>query len=195
MSMEVRRGENGTRPWQAEPGEYHHSTTGERGGLWRYRGRAPQKLVGVGFAAQGFDRSTYFRRLPDSNDPRAAFVFDGVEGEIIGDFGKFGGGAVGQEVDRYDLRLGTPPETLLLASSEDHTDGYRRVVEELPYSVPAVGGTEDPDVRADMVYFVNERDGAVFSVSSMAWCGSLEHNNYENSAAPDLRKRSETVYE
>ena len=181
--MEVRRGESGTRPWQADPGEYHHSTTGERGGLWRYRGRTPQKLVGVGFAAQGFDRSTYFRRLPDSNDPRVAFIFDGVEDEVIGDFGKFGGGAAGQEVDRYDLRLGTPAGTFLLASSEDHTDGYRRVVEELPYSVPAVGGTEDPDVRADMVYFVNERDGAVFSVGSMAWCGSLEHNNYANSVA------------
>lgn len=34
-----------------------------------------------------------------------------------------------------------------------------------------------------MVYFVNERDGAVFSVGSMAWCGSLEHNNYGNSVA------------
>ena len=48
--MEVRRGEAGVRAWQAAPGETTHSTTGEKGGLWRNRGRAPQKLFGTGFA-------------------------------------------------------------------------------------------------------------------------------------------------
>ncbi|HEY1568051.1 MAG TPA: N,N-dimethylformamidase beta subunit family domain-containing protein, partial [Solirubrobacteraceae bacterium] len=33
--MEVRRGENGVRAWQAAPGETSHSTTGEKGGIWR----------------------------------------------------------------------------------------------------------------------------------------------------------------
>ena len=35
--MEVRRNEDGTRAWAAEPGEYYHSFTGEYGGLWRRR--------------------------------------------------------------------------------------------------------------------------------------------------------------
>jgi N,N-dimethylformamidase len=52
--IEVRRW-GGTGAWKAEPGEYHHATTGELGGLWRNRGWAPQRTVGVGFTAQGFD--------------------------------------------------------------------------------------------------------------------------------------------
>ena len=51
---------------------------GEPGGLWRFRGRAPQWLVGVGFTAQGFDRNSPYRRMPDSFDPRAAFIFEGI---------------------------------------------------------------------------------------------------------------------
>jgi hypothetical protein len=35
--IEVRKGEDGSRAWQARPGEYYHSTTGERGGLLRNR--------------------------------------------------------------------------------------------------------------------------------------------------------------
>ena len=34
------------------------ASTGELGGLWRHLGRPPQKLFGVGFIAQGLDRST-----------------------------------------------------------------------------------------------------------------------------------------
>ena len=40
--IEVRRW-GGTRSWTASAGEYYHSTTGELGGLWRARGRPPQK--------------------------------------------------------------------------------------------------------------------------------------------------------
>ena len=49
------------------------------------------RLVGVGFAAQGFERSTYFRRRPEADDPRAAFIMEGVPDEIIGDFGTANG--------------------------------------------------------------------------------------------------------
>ena len=52
--MEVRRGENGVRAWQAAPGETTHSTTGEKGGIWRNRGRPPQKLFGTGFTSEGY---------------------------------------------------------------------------------------------------------------------------------------------
>ena len=44
--IEVRRAEGGVRAWDALPGEYYHSFTGEYGGLWRRQGRAPQKLAG-----------------------------------------------------------------------------------------------------------------------------------------------------
>jgi N,N-dimethylformamidase len=182
--IEVRKAEGGSRAWQARPGEYFHSTTGERGGVWRNRARAPQKLVGVGFAAQGFDRSSYYRKMPDSGNPAAGFIFAGVdENEIIGDFGLIGGGAAGHELDRYDLSLGTPPNAMLLAASEGHTDNYQRVVEEIYFTYPGTGGTQDPGVRADMVYFPTAGGGAVFSVGSISWCGSLSYNNYENNVS------------
>ena len=59
--IEVRRAEAGTRAWQRRrPASTTTRTTGELGGLWRNRGRAPQKLVGVGFTAAGLRRA---RRL------------------------------------------------------------------------------------------------------------------------------------
>ncbi|MGH7916309.1 MAG: N,N-dimethylformamidase beta subunit family domain-containing protein, partial [Candidatus Binataceae bacterium] len=182
--IEVRKGEGGSRAWQARPGEYFHSTTGERGGVWRNRARAPQKLVGIGFAAQGFDRSSYFRRMPDSCDPRANFIFAGIgDDELIGNFGLIGGGAAGHELDRYDLTLGTPPEAMLIASSEGHGDNYQRVVEEIYFTYPGTGGTQDPGVRSDIVYFRTAGGGAVFATGSISWCGSLSHNNYDNNVA------------
>jgi N,N-dimethylformamidase len=182
--IEVRKGESGSRAWQARPGEYFHSTTGERGGLWRNRARAPQKLTGVGFAAQGFDHSGYYRRMPDSRDSRVAFIFEGIAAdELIGNFGVSGNGAAGHEIDRYDLALGTPPDALLVASSEGHSDSMQRVVEEIFFNYPGAGGTQDPGVRSDLVYFTTAGGGAVFSTSSIAWSASLGHNNYDNNVS------------
>jgi N,N-dimethylformamidase len=182
--IEVRKGESGSRAWQARPGEYYHATTGERGGIWRNRARPPQKLVGVGFAAQGFDRSAYYRQMPASSDPRASFIFEGLaENELIGNFGLAGDGAAGQEIDRYDLTLGTPPNTLLVASSEGQSDAYQHVVEEIYFNYPGAGGTQDPMVRSDIVYFTTRGGGAVFATSSIAWSGSLSHNSYDNNVS------------
>lgn len=181
--MELRRGEGGARAWQAPPGEYYHSTTGQKGGLWRNRGRPPQRLVGVGFTGQGFDRSSSYHRMPDSFRPEAGFIFEGVEGPTIGAFGLVGGGAAGLELDRYDLQLGSPPNTLLLATSVGHSDAYLHTAEEIPFMYPGIGGTQDYQVRSDMTYFTSAGGGAVFSVGSIAWCGALSHDDYENNVA------------
>jgi N,N-dimethylformamidase len=177
--IEVRKC-HGSNAWKAEPGERHLSYTGEYGTLWRDRGRAPQKICGTGFVAEGFDISSYYRRRPDSYDERAAWIFEGIDDEILGDFGLVGDGAAGLELDIFDPQLGTPDHTLLLASSERHTDIYLEVVEELFFNVPGVGGTQNPRVRADMVYYTTPNGGAVFSTSSIAFCGSLSHNGYDN---------------
>ena len=68
--IECRRSESGVRTWQAEPGEYYHSTTGELGGLWRFRHKIPQRLVGIGMTATGGEPARPYRRLPASEDPR-----------------------------------------------------------------------------------------------------------------------------
>ena len=182
--IEVRRAEDGTRAWKSDPGEYHHSFNGEYGGLWVRQRRAPNLLVGVGFTAQGFDVSSYYRRRPGSFDARAAFIFEGIgDEELIGDFGTTGGGAAGEEIDRYNRYLGSPLHTLVLASSENHSAHYVWVKEEMYSNVLATSGIESPRVHADMVFFECPAGGAVFSTGSIAWSASLSHNRYENNVS------------
>lgn len=175
--VEVRRAEDGTRPWIAEPGEYYHQFSGEYGGLWRRLGRAPNRLVGVGFAAQGVD-SAFYRRTEASRDPRAAFIFDGVAGDVVGEFGLIG--AASMEIDRFDLRLGSPAHALVVATSEGHSEAMLRAKEEFDMSRPHL---PDPDVRADMTFFEGPAGGAVFSVGSISWATCLAHDEYDNSVA------------
>lgn len=188
-AIEVRRATTGTRAWESMPGEEYHSTTGELGGLWRRRGLAPQRTLGVGFAAQGWGGASGYVRLPDSFDPRAAFIFDGIgEAEVIGDFGYVLGGAAGDEIDRLDRGLGSPTHALLLATSAGrHSDYYQVTVEDVTSTVPGQGGTESPLVRADMVFFETAGGGAVFSVGSINWLGSLGVNGYINNVAQILQ--------
>jgi N,N-dimethylformamidase len=179
--VEVRRAEGGIRAWAAEPGEYFQGLDGGYGGLWRRNGRPPQILCGVGFSAQGLFEGSYYRRMPGAADPRTAWIFEGVDDEILGDFGLSGGGAAGFELDRADLELGTPPDALILARSEAHQSHHVVVPEELLTHVTTVTG-ERPQalIRADIVYFETTAGGAVFSVGSITFCGSLSHNNYQN---------------
>ena len=181
--IELRRGESGVRAWAAAPGETYQAFDGRQGGLWMRLGRSPQTVVGVGFSAQGFDISGHYERLPDSYRPAAAFIFDGVGDEKIGDFGLIGGGAAGLEVDRAAPELGTPPNALVLAQSRNLTNSYLIVPEEFLETAPGLGADENPLARADMVFFTVEGGGAVFSTGSIAWAGSLSHNGYENNVA------------
>jgi N,N-dimethylformamidase len=179
--IEIRRW-RGTETWEAEPGEAVLSTTGEPGGLWRHRNRAPQQRMGVGFTAQGNDWARPYVRQPESDDPRAAFIFAGVDGDTIGAGPSLmlRSGAAGYEIDRADRALGTPPHALLLASATGFSDSYQHVVEEMLSTDDEQGGTTNPLVRADMVYFEGPNGGAVFSVGSIAWCGALFANDGDN---------------
>ena len=182
--IENRRGITGVRTWEGEPGEHHLSFTGEPGGLWRSNGRPPQRLVGVGFSATIFNRSTYYRRTAASRDGRYAFVFEGIgEDERIGDFGLRGGGAVGMEIDRFDPDLGAPPASVVLATSEDVGIGGLLSVEEFVTTTRALDGLQHGRVRADMVFFETPGGGAVWSTGSIAWATSLSPNGFENNVS------------
>jgi N,N-dimethylformamidase len=181
--IEVRRAEDGIRSWEAEPGEYYHSFTGEYGGLWRRCGRPPNLMMGVGFIAQGFDVSSYYRRAPDADNPRAAFIFDGVKDEIIGNFGLIGGGAAGIELDCINPLLGSPPNILRLASSEGHSPLMMLVNEEFASTRPNLGGDQNERVQADLSFMETPSGGAIFSTGSIAWCGSLPCLGYENNVS------------
>ena len=184
-TLEIRRW-GGTETWEAAPGEYHHSTSGELGGIWRHRGRAPQKLVGVGFTSQGYDRNAPYQRHAASFDPEASFIFEGVaDEELIGDFPSLvlEHGAAGFEIDRADPELGTPAHTLILATARDFSDSYQHVAEEILESDSRQGGPVNPQVRSDMVYLRYPNAGAVFSVGSISWCGCLSYHRYDNAVS------------
>jgi len=178
--VEVRRAEGGIRAWAERPGEYYHASTGEYGGLWRRHNRAPNAIAGVGFIAQGFDASSYYRRTAEAKNPRAAFILKDVADEILGDFGIVYGGAAGLELDCADAALGTPSHALVVASSENHSNAFQLVPEELTITYSGIDATFNPRIRADMTFFETPHGGAVFSTGSIAYCGSLIHNNHDN---------------
>ncbi len=178
--IEVRRAEGGVRAWDTEPGEAFHSFTGEYGGLWRRNMRAPQRLVGVGFISQGFDKCSYYRRTADASDHRAAWMFADIPDGLIGNFGILQGGAAGLEIDAADCALGTPAHALVVARSENHSNTYELVAEEVLIPHGATDAVINPDIHADITFFETGHGGAVFSTGSIAYAGSLAWNGFDN---------------
>src|SRR5262249_52487707 len=185
--LEIRRAEGGIRAWAAEAGEYYNQLDGEDGGPWRGKGRPPQELVGVGFTAQGAFAGSYYRLKPGvRQDPRVAWMFSGIDEEVIGDFGLSAHGAAGFELDRTDKRLGTPAHAVVVAASENHPPQAPWVLVPEEYLTHLATTTGQPPaelIRADLTFFETaQAKGAVFSTGSITFCGSLPsqgvgHNN------------------
>ena len=93
------------------------------------------------------------------------------------------GGAAGLEVDRSGSDVGTPPNAYFLARSENHTNTYLIVPEEFLETAPGLGAEENVLARADIVFFTMPNNGAVFSVGSISWAGSLSHDGYQNNVS------------
>jgi N,N-dimethylformamidase len=182
--VEVRRCNSGVRAWDAPAGERNHVHTGEPGGLWRYRGRGPNTLVGVGFATEGFSKGKGYKRAPESYEPRFKAFFDGVSEDVIGEEGYVLGGAAGDELDRYDLALGSPAHATILASATGFGPEYLMVPEDQGTPMPNSDGPNRPDmVRADMVYIPIAGGGEIFSVGSIGFVGAMAWNAFNNSTA------------
>lgn len=189
--VEIRRAEGGIRTWAAEAGEYYHALDGQYGGMWGRNGSPPQQIVGVGFTGQGDFEGTYYRRNPDVPN-EYQWVFEGIDDEILGDFGLSGGGAAGFELDRIDYGLGTPHNTVVLASSETYADHFVLVPEEiLTHQKTRHGHPAEKLIRSDMVIFETCFGGKVFSVGSITYCGSLPWNNFDN----NISKLTQNVLE
>ncbi|MBO9453136.1 N,N-dimethylformamidase large subunit [Tropicibacter sp. R16_0] len=185
--IEIRRTEGGIRAWAADTGEAYHQLDGGYGGLWRRNGRPPQALVGVGFSAQGVFDGSYYLRTKASFDKEYSWIFDGVSEERLGDYGYSGGGAAGFELDRSDTALGTPENTVILAVSTKHGDSFVPVPEELLSHLHTVTGEPPKDlIRSEMIYSRLKGGGALFSVGSITFCGSLLSNACENGVSKVL---------
>lgn len=194
--IEIRRGHVGIRTWASEPGEVDLVSTWEPGGLWRFRGRAPQRLVGVGMSGQGGESRPYWLPTDAADRELAPWFYEGLDGETIGEKGFVNGAAAGDEFDRADSTLGTPPGTIILAASKDHPNEAQRAAEELLQLFHgSSSGPNDPDIRADMVYFDTPGGGAVFSSSAIAFIASLLINDGNNTSSRALRNVMEHFLE
>ncbi|TPX12998.1 uncharacterized protein E0L32_006643 [Thyridium curvatum] len=181
--LEVRRGDQGVRTFQLPGGERHHSLNGAQGGLWRSRGRAANYLFGVGCCGEGIGPGVPFRRTAHAADARFAWVFEGIgEDELIGEHG-FGGGASGDEIDRYDVEHGSPESAVVLATSIGHPDGFALFPEDIGFQELAVTGSQTNKIRSDIVIYETPAGGQVFSVGSMNWYCSLGWDSYDNNVA------------
>lgn len=182
--LEVRKGDQGCRSVTLPPGERMHSQSGTQGGLWRSRGRAPNYLFGIGACAFGTGQGKPYRANPQSaRDPALAWVFDGISpDEPIGQDG-LGGGASGDEIDRLDYELGSPSNSILLATSEQHDDSFGLFNEDQMFPMLNTLGSNCDRVRSDLVCYETSSGGAVFSVGSINWYSSLAWKGYENNVA------------
>jgi len=178
--LEIRRAESGARSWEADTGEYYNALDGSYGGLWVRNDRPPQTLVGVGMSSQGGFSGSYYRRTPEADDPRVRWVLAGISDSKLGDFGLSGGGAAGFELDCIDPRLGTPPETVVVATSDGHGDDFICVPEKISDMESQSTAYQKSQIRAD-ICIIPKKDGRiVFSVGSITFCGSLAYNGYDN---------------
>lgn len=193
-ALEIRRAEAGIRAWAAEPGEYYQAFDGQYGGLWRRNGRPPQQLCGLGFSAQGEFNGSYYKRC--NHDPEFDWVFEGIDGDIIGDFGLSGGGAAGFELDRADTRLGTPVDATVLATSENHGEDFILVPEEVLTHLTTLPGEPASELlHANLLWHEPPDGGSLFAVGSITFCGSLPHNDFDNPVSRLLKNVVDHVLE
>ncbi len=173
-TLEVRRAEGGIRVWETLPGESYHAFGGGYGGLWRRIGRSGHRLVGIGFSTQGRHLGFPYRFVAAIDDPRVAFMTAGLDvraGAVFGDAGYMGGGAAGFELDSVNPKYGTPPHALVVAKGIVIHPDYGWVNEDmLTHRHPL---PQEDWSCADMTFFETAAGGAVFSVGSMTYAGSL----------------------
>ena len=176
-TLEVRRAEGGIRVWESMPGESYHAFGGGYGGLWRRIGRSSHKLVGISFSTQGRHLGFPYQFISGIADPRVAFMTAGLEtvpGTAFGTAGYMGGGAAGFELDSVNPKYGTPPHALVVAKGIVVHPDYAWVNEDMlvhRHPLP-----QEDWSCADMVFFETHAGGAVFSVGSMTYVGSLMVN-------------------
>jgi N,N-dimethylformamidase len=174
--MEVRKGGEGDIDvWNVpQPGEWMHATAPELGGTWARRGRPPRSLVGVEFSGSVFEHARgrwAYQRLAASRDPAHAWIFSGVESDVIGDYGLNLGCAAGFEMDcvqEWPWNEATPAPVVLARATHESFVHL---------------GEVSVQPAADMALTSHPGGGAVFAVGSVTWTGSLSHAGYQNDVA------------
>lgn len=169
---ELRRGYAGVRTWECEPGELVLASTGEPGGLWQERDRAPHRLFGIGTTAAGMRSGGSYQVVGDH-----PLLADIPRDRPLGAFGAVLGGAASFETDGIDPLLGSPPGTVLLGRAmlgDDYMSG------DTGPAVPHPLGDPVDRRRADLTLLRAPGGGEVFATGSIGWCGALSHDGDDN---------------
>lgn len=181
--LEVRRGDQGVRTHQQPAGERYFSSNGAQGGLWRSRGLPANVLRGVGCCGEGLGPGVPYRKTKQAGSPSWSWVFAGTESQDIFGQNGFGGGASGDEIDRFDVENGSPAETIVLATSTGHPDEFGLFPEDSGFPMIDTLGTQTDKIRSDLTVYRNAGGGLVFAVGSINWYSSVAWNGYENEVA------------
>jgi N,N-dimethylformamidase len=176
--VEIRRGYAGTIPWQSEPGEIRQAATGEPGGIWRWRGRSAHGLLGTGTAAVTFGEGRPYVREPASHDPALAWIFEGTDGVQVDARAELLGGPSGFEVDAIRTDLGTPGDTVKLASATGFDPALTFIPSEDVLSTGIKGAME-----SHIAYRRLSGGGRVFAAPSIAWTSCLADRGGDNDVA------------
>lgn len=186
--LELRRAGLGSGSFLLPAGEGHHQLTGEFGGVWSQRGFPAAKFTGLMAAAVGIGKGAAYGVVEkERTNPKIAFVLKGLENDkVIGDYGLLAEAASGDELDRVNYDMGSPQNLVVIANTKltgGHSDNYQGGVEDMGYPLGEYLGTKADHVRSDMIYYDTPKGGAVFSVGSINWIGSVAWNNYQNDVA------------
>ena len=71
----------------------------------------------------------------------------------------------------------------LLENRKYHADSFLHELKEVLVNDSRHGAGKGDTVKGDMVFFEGPKGGAVFSTGSIAWCGSLSWNDYDNNVS------------
>ena len=71
----------------------------------------------------------------------------------------------------------------MVARSENHSNTYELVAEEVRIPHGSTDAVLNRDIHADITFFETEGGGAVFSTGSIAYAGSLSWNGFDNNIA------------
>lgn len=124
-----------------------------------------------------------YKRTDASKDAALGWMFEGItEDDLLGEYG-FGGGASGDEIDKCDYGIGSPHNTIIVATSTGHPDEFAMFPEDVIIPFQDVLGTQTREVRSDVTYYESGGGGAVFSVGSMNWLCSLGWDRFQNNVA------------
>jgi N,N-dimethylformamidase len=85
------------------------------------------------------------------------------------------------EFDAVDHTLGSPHDTIVLASATGFSESYPAF--DMSHFHDPGFSPDRAGARADMTYLEYPSGGAVFSASSMCWTASLSYNDYDNNVS------------